>query len=410
MNDIQVAELLRLEYSKHKEKIELIASENFISSDVLQALSSITANKLAEGYCRKRFNTGCEYVDQIEELGIQRLKELFNCEYANIQPHSGSQANQAVFLGLLKPGDTFLAMSMDSGGHLTHGLQSNLSGKWFNPIHYSVDKKTKLLDYNVIEDLAKKYKPKLIITGHSSYSRFIDYQKVREIANKVSAFFLADIAHTAGIIAAGQETNPIYYADVVTSTTHKTIRGPRGGMMMSNNPDLFKILDSSLFPGIQSAVLLNVITAKTITFGEALQDSFKNYIDNVLKNAKALAKTLISRGYSILTGNTENHIVVVDLSNKGINGKEASERLDLAGISSNKQSIPFDKNSPILTSGLRFGSPACTTRGMKEPEFIKIANLIADVLDEFIENKDINKALEKTKVEVRQLATQFTIF
>ncbi|KAJ6645050.1 Serine hydroxymethyltransferase [Pseudolycoriella hygida] len=411
MTDHIMQEILANEYRRHRRNIELIASENFVSKEVLQMLGSIVANKLAEGYAGNRYNEGCQYVDQAEEIAINRLKQLFDCKYANVQPHSGSQANQAVFLALLNPGDTFMAMSSDAGGHLTHGNSINMSGKWFNAVHYGVNKETDLIDYEEVERLALQCQPKLIIVGHSSYSRNIDFKEFKRIANKVGAYFLADIAHTAGIIAAGYGQNPLHYADIVTSTTHKTMRGPRGGMIMSNREDLFEQLDSALFPGIQSATLMNIIMAKAVTFSKALSEDFKKYIGNVLLNAKIIAKVLQTRGYKLLADGTDNHIIMIDLRNSNINGKLASEKLAIAGITCNKNVIPFDSRPINLTSGIRLGTPACTTRGFGIDECKQIANIVADVLDEAqnTNGEKDNVAIDSAQ-KVEAMASKFALF
>ena len=403
---------LQKEVVDHASRIELIASENFISDRALKMLGSIFANRLSEGYVFKRCNTGCRNIDEIEKIAVDRAKKLFGCGYANIQPHSGSQANQAIFLGLLKPGDKILSMSLDAGGHLTHGLPSNFSGMWFKPVHYNVDKNSYLIDYNMVEDLAKKHKPKLIIAGYSSYTRELDFKAFRLIADRVGAYFLADIAHIAGIIAAERHENPINYADVVTSTTHKTLRGPRGGMILSNNTDLFKTCDVSLFPGIQSAPLVNVIAAKAVSLGEALGNNYKSYIDQVLKNSKALSETLLKRGFDLLTGGTDNHIVMLNLSKNNITGKVASEMLALAGITCNKNLIPYDNNNSFHCSGLRFGTAACTSRGLKEEEVQSVGNIIADILEAITEDDFSPDAMvvQNSRTKVSTIASRHIVF
>lgn len=402
--DPEIQDVIRQENARQEKCIELIASENFVSKAVLEAQGSSLTNKYAEGYPAKRFYSGCHVVDQAENIAQKRLKELFNCSYANVQPHSGSQANQAVYLALLKPGDTILALSLDCGGHLSHGAAPNLSGKWLNPVFYKVNPQTYLIDYDEVESLALKHKPKLIVSGFSCYTRHIDFARFREIADKVGAYLMADIAHIAGIVAAGEHPNPFPYTHVVTSTTHKTLRGPRGGMIISDDEEIGKLLNSAVFPGIQGGPLMHIIAAKAVAFKEALSDEFKSYIKQVILNAQILGKTLEDRGYDILTGGTENHMVVLDLRKHDITGKVASESLDRAGIASNKNTIPFDNKSPFVTSGIRLGSSACTTRGFKEKEFVLVGNLIADVLDglkkfennEEIEKEILNKAMELT--------------
>lgn len=409
--DKTMYDLLNAEYSKHRESIGLIASENFVSNAVLDMLGSIFANKLAEGYPGRRYNTGCRQADIAEELAISRVKKLFNCNYANVQPHSGSQANQAVFFALLNPGDTILGMSMDAGGHLTHGSAVNISGKWFKVVQYGVTKDSYLIDYNQIEDFALKYKPKLIIAGHSSYPRNIDFKEFKRISDRIGAYFLADIAHIAGQVVAGYHENPIAYADVVTSTTHKTLRGPRGGIILSNREDLFKSLDAAVFPGIQSAPLVNVIMAKAVVFGEALSDNFKDYIEKVILNAQVLARTLLKRGYDILTNGTDNHIVMIDLRSKNLTGELASNRLSLAGITCNKNSVPFDTRSPFVTSGIRLGTPACTTRGLGIYEFEEVGNIIADILDEISKyGSNATSAQLIALGKVKALASKFSLY
>jgi len=381
MQDNIINDLIELEAKRQNEQICLIASENFASKAVRKAQGSILTNKYAEGYPGKRYYGGCEFVDQIEEAAINRAKKLFGAEYVNVQPHSGSQANQAAFLALLKPGDTILSLSLSAGGHLTHGSKVNMSGKWFNIVHYNLDPKTYLIDYNEIEKCALEYKPQLIIAGFSAYSRSIDFEIFRKIADKVGAYLLADIAHIAGLVAAGFHQNPIDFADIVTSTTHKTLRGPRGGVMMSNNQDITKKLNSAVFPGMQGGPLMHVIAGKAIGFGENLQPEFKDYIAQVIKNSQACAGTLISKGYDVLTEGTDNHMVLIDLRSKGIAGRDAENALEAVGIICNKNMIPFDPAPPAVTSGIRIGTPACTTKGFKEADFVYVADLIAEVLN-----------------------------
>lgn len=388
-----IDEEIRLCIAKEKIRqesyLQLIASENFVSREVLFAQGSIFTNKYAEGYSGKRYYSGCKYADDVENIAIDRLKKLFCANYVNVQPHSGSQANQAVFLALLKPGDKILGMSMDSGGHLTHGSSVNMSGKWFKSFSYQINKDTLCLDYDAIEQKALECKPNLIIAGYSSHNKAIDFAKFRNIADKVGAYLLADIAHIAGIIAAGYHQNPLPYADVVTSTTHKTLRGPRGGIIMTNDAQIAKKINSALFPGLQGGPCLHIIAAKAVAFLEALQPAFKQYIKQVLDNASTLCKVMQKKGFNTL-GDTQNHIVVLDLRKKNITGKLAADALEEAGIIVNKNVIPFDNVSPFITSGIRMGSPACTTSGMKEVEFNKIAEIISNVLCD-VADKDYNK-------------------
>ncbi|AFC70804.1 serine hydroxymethyltransferase [Rickettsia australis] len=408
--DKEINEIIKHEKLRQSSVIELIASENFVSPAVLEAQGSILTNKYAEGYSGKRFYNGCEAVDKAENLAIERVKKLFNCKYANVQPHSGSQANQAVYFALLQPGDTILGMSLDSGGHLTHGAAPNMSGKWFNAVSYSVHKETYLIDYDEIERLAVLYKPKLLIAGFSAYPRNIDFAKFREIADKVGAYFMADIAHIAGLVATGEHQSPISYAHVVTSTTHKTLRGPRGGLILSDDEEIGKKINSALFPGLQGGPLMHIIAAKAVAFLESLQPEYKNYIKQVISNAKALASSLQERGYDILTGGTDNHIVLVDLRKNGITGKLAANSLDRAGITCNKNAIPFDKTSPFITSGIRLGTPACTTRGFKEKDFVLVGHIVADILDALKNNKDNSKAEQKVLNKVTKLIKLFPFY
>lgn len=402
--DREIFDAINSEKLRQEHNIELIASENFVSKEVLEAQGSIMTNKYAEGYSGKRYYSGCEEVDKAEILAINRLKELFKCSWANVQPHSGSQANQAVYLALLNPGDKILGMSLDCGGHLTHGAAPNISGKWFNPVFYSVDPKTYLIDYDQVRKLAKEHKPKLIIAGYSAYTQTLDFAKFREIADEVGAYLMADIAHIAGIVAANQHPSPLPYAHVVTSTTHKTLRGPRGGIIMSNDIEVGQKIDKAVFPGLQGGPLMHIIAAKAVAFREALKPEYNNYIAQVLSNAKTLASSLQKRGYDILTGGTVNHIVLLDLRKHGITGKIAADSLDRAAITANKNSVPFDTTSPFVTSGIRLGTPACTTRGFKEKEFEIVATLIADILDG-LKSSDNNTLIEQ---EVHKKAVELT--
>ena len=407
--DSNVATLIDREKKRLQSSVELIASENIVSKAVLQAQGSILTNKYAEGYPRKRYYGGCEHVDEIEELAISRLKKLYAAEYANVQPHSGSQANQAVFLSLLKPGDKIVSLSLDSGGHLSHGAHVNLSGKWFESVHYNVNKDNYLIDYNEVADLVKKEKPKLLIAGGSAYPRNIDFKKFREIADSVNCFFLADIAHISGLVATRHHDNPLPHAHVVTSTTHKTLRGPRGGIIMSKDPDLGKKINSAIFPGLQGGPLMHVVAAKAIAFHEALQPSFSGYIKQVVANAQCLANILQLRGYNVLTGGTDNHLLLIDLRNKGITGKEAEKRLELSGITCNKNCIPFDSEKPFITSGIRLGTPAATSRGFKEHDFTLVGNLIADILDG-VAAKKTDEVQTAVLNKIMELCRQYPIY
>jgi len=414
INNFQDEELLTAmqnELTRQQNSIELIASENFVSQAVLDIQGSVLTNKYAEGYPGKRYYGGCEFVDKAEELAIKRACRLFSCKWANVQPNSGSQANQAVFMALIHPGDTILGMSLASGGHLTHGAKPNQSGKWFNSIQYGVNKEDGIIDYNEIETLAIEHKPKLIIAGASAYSRHIDFKKIRIIADKVGAYFLADIAHYSGLIAAGEYPNPIEYAHVATTTTHKTLRGPRGGMILSNDLELGKLFDKAIFPGIQGGPLMHVIAAKAAAFGEALRPEFKNYIKQIIINAKTLAKELDDQGVKIVSGGTDSHVILCDLRPFGITGKISEESLDRAGITCNKNAVPFDKEKPFITSGLRIGTPAITSRGFKNKEMIKIGKLIGKILKGISNDPDnlINIEIE-VKKEVMILCKAFPLY
>lgn len=421
-NDTQIFEILKKETDRQSDYLELIASENFVSLPVLEAAGSVLTNKYAEGYPGKRYYGGCEFVDMAEDLARDRLKQIFNAEYVNVQPHSGSQANMAVYMALLNPGDKILGLSLDHGGHLTHGSFVNFSGKIYQAIGYTLNKDTELLDYQLIEDLAKKEKPKIIITGASAYSHDWDYKKFREIADSVGAFLMADMAHPAGLIAKGLLSNPLEHCDVVTSTTHKTLRGPRGGVILigkdKENPLRIKtpkgdrlkmmseLIDGTVMPGIQGGPLMHVIMAKAVAFGEVLQDSFTEYAKQVIANAKTLASSLSEFDYKIVSGGTENHLMLINLTNKEISGKKAEKALELAGITVNKNMIPFDTKSPFVTSGIRIGTAAATTRGMKEKEMKIIASLINDAI---IDHEDENK-LASVKNEVKELCKKFPLY
>ncbi len=420
--DPEVFKIFNLELDREENYLELIASENFVSPAVLAAAGSVLTNKYAEGYPGKRYYGGCEYVDMAEDLARERLKKLFGAEYVNVQPHSGSQANMAVYMSLLQPGDTILGLSLDHGGHLTHGSFVNFSGKIYRSVGYTLNKETQRLDYNLIEDLAKKEKPKIIVAGASAYSRDWDYAKFREIADKVGAFLMADIAHPAGLIAKGFLNNPLEYCDVVTSTTHKTLRGPRGGIIMMGkdyeNPlgiktpkgDRLKmmseLIDGTVMPGIQGGPLMHIIMAKAVAFGEALQDDFTEYIKQVIKNAKHLSEKLMEYDFQIVSGGTDNHLMLIDLTNKGLSGKKAEKALEKAGITVNKNMIPFDEKSPFITSGIRIGTAAATTRGMKEKEMEQIADFINTVINNY---KDEEK-LESVREEVKELCSKFPLY
>ncbi len=409
--DPMVLDAIKNEYHRQNDQIELIASENIVSKAVLEAQGTILTNKYAEGYSGKRYYGGCEHVDVVEDICIDRIKKLFNADFANVQVHSGSQANQAVFLALLKPGDTIMGMSLAAGGHLTHGAPPNESGKWFNAIQYGVNKDTTLIDFDEVESLALEHKPKLIIAGGSAYPRIIDFRKFKEIADKVGAFFLVDMAHFAGLVATGVYPNPLEFADVVTSTTHKTLRGPRGGIVLTNNPDHAKKINSAVFPGLQGGPLMHVICAKAVAFGEALKPEFKNYINAVVSNSKVLSDVMLERGLAVVSGGTDTHLVLVDLRPKSLTGKAAERSLENAGITCNKNGVPFDPESPFVTSGIRLGSPAGTSRGFGENEFREIGNLIGDVLDGLSQNPDDNSKIEsEVKLKVKTLCDKFPIY
>lgn len=389
-----MAKIIDAEFVRQDTQIELIASENFVSKAVMAAAGSVLTNKYAEGYPHKRYYGGCEQVDWAEEIAIARLKQLFGCVYANVQPHSGSQANQAVFLALLQPGDTILAMDLSAGGHLTHGAKPNLSGKWFDIVSYGVDPDTCLIDYDEVAQKAHAHKPKLIICGASAYTRVIDFQHFRKIADEVGAYLMADVAHYAGLIAAGLYPSPVPHAHVVTSTTHKTLRGPRGGVILCNDEELGKKFNSAIFPGLQGGPLMHIIAAKAVAFGEALQPSFKTYQQSVIENAKAMAQALIGGGVDVLTGGTDCHAVLVDLRSLGITGKAVEEALDPLGITCNKNGVPFDPQGPRVTSGIRLGSPAMTTRGLGTAEFTQIGTWIAEICHH-IKNDTLSDAVNE---------------
>ena len=380
-SDPEISDAIDNEMLRQKEQVELIASENIVSKAVLDAQGSILTNKYAEGYSGKRYYGGCEYIDVLESIGINRVKEIFKCNFANIQPHSGAQANQAVFMSLIEPGDTILGMSLAAGGHLTHGAPPNLSGKWFNAIQYGVRKQDSLIDYDQLEIDAMINKPKLLIAGGSAYPRTLDFKKFREIADKCGAKLLVDMAHISGLVATGDHPSPIPYAHVVTSTTHKTLRCGRGGMILTNDEVIAKKINSAVFPGLQGGPLMHAIAGKVVGFGEALKPEFKVYIQSVIHNAKILSEELLKRGLNIVSGGTDTHVVLVDLRPKELTGNIAEDALERSGITCNKNGIPFDPEKPSVTSGIRLGTPAGTSRGFGEKEFILIANLISDVLD-----------------------------
>ncbi len=400
------------ELGRQRHEIELIASENIVSAAVMEAQGSVMTNKYAEGYPGRRYYGGCQYVDVAENLAIDRAKELFGCEFANVQPNSGSQANQGVFNALLQPGDTILGMSLDAGGHLTHGAKPNQSGKWFNAIQYGVRKQDSLLDYDQVQALGDELKPKMIIAGGSAIPRQIDFAKMREIADSVGAFLMVDMAHFAGLVAAGEHPSPFPYADVATTTTHKTLRGPRGGMILTNNEEIAKKVNSAIFPGIQGGPLMHVIAAKAVAFGEALRPEFKTYQKQVRANAAALADQLMKGGLDIVTGGTDTHVMLVDLRPKGVKGNATEKALGRAHITCNKNGIPFDPEKPMVTSGIRLGTPAGTTRGFGEAEFRQIADWIVEVVDGLAANgEDGNAEVEaEVKAKVEALCQQFPLY
>ena len=409
--DLELYNSIKDEFTRQQNHIELIASENIVSKAVLEAQGSVLTNKYAEGYPGKRYYGGCEHVDVSENLAIERAKKLFDCKFANVQPHSGAQANGAVYLALIKPGDTILGMSLNSGGHLTHGAKPAQSGKWFNAIHYEVNKKTGLIDYENVEKLAKENKPKIIIAGGSAYSRIIDFKKFREICDGVGAYLLVDMAHFSGLVAGGEYPNPTKYADVVTSTTHKVLRGPRGGIILTNNEELIKKFNSAIFPGLQGGPLMHVIAAKAVCFNEALSSDFKIYTKNVINNAKVLAESLQKKGFKIFSGGTDTHLMLLDLRSFNVTGKDAQASLGRANITCNKNGIPFDTESPMITSGIRLGTPACTTRGFESEEFKLIAELIFKVIKGLSNNKEDNSKIEnEVKKVVIKLCSSFPIY
>ncbi|MFT5721891.1 MAG: glycine hydroxymethyltransferase [Motiliproteus sp.] len=403
------------EFDRQERQIELIASENITSKAVMEAQGTVLTNKYAEGYAGRRYYGGCEYVDEVELLAIDRAKQLFDCAYVNVQPHSGAQANGAVMLALLQPGDTILGMSLDAGGHLTHGARPALSGKWFNAVQYGVSETDCRIDYDAVEALAVEHQPKLIIAGGSAIPRELDFARFRQIADRVGALLMVDMAHIAGLIATGMHPSPLPHADVVTTTTHKTLRGPRGGMILSNNLELGKKINSAVFPGLQGGPLMHVIAAKAVAFGEALQPDFSTYIQQVLDNAKALAAVMVERGCDIVTGGTDTHLMLVDLRPKGLKGNAVEESLERAGITCNKNGIPFDPEKPMVTSGIRIGTPAGTSRGFGAEEFKRIGHLISDVLDGLADaqrndSNDNSKIEDQVRNEVENLCQRFPLY
>jgi len=404
--DLEVYNAIVEEEKRQEEGIELIASENFVSKAVMEAAGSVFTNKYAEGYPEKRYYGGCANADTVEQLAIDRLKKIFGAKFANVQPHSGSQANMGVYVSLLEAGDKILGMGLSSGGHLTHGYKINFSGKNYVGIEYGLNPETEMLDYDEIRRLAIQEKPQIIVAGASAYSRVIDFKKFREIADEVGAYLMVDMAHIAGLVAAGEHPNPMEYADIVTSTTHKTMRGPRGGIILTNNEEIAKKIDKAIFPGIQGGPLMHIIAAKAVAFKEALSPEFKEYQKQVVKNAKAMADALVKGGLRIVSGGTDNHLMLVDLRPKGVTGKMAEEGLEKAGITCNKNSIPNDPEKPFITSGIRLGTPAITARGMKEDEAVQIAEMIIKVL----ENVNDDEKIAEVKNEVLKLAEKFPLY
>ncbi|MDH5771716.1 MAG: serine hydroxymethyltransferase [Rhodospirillaceae bacterium] len=399
------------ELGRQKNEIELIASENIVSRAVMEAQGSILTNKYAEGYSGRRYYGGCEYVDIAENLAVERAKKLFGSEFVNVQPHSGAQANGAVFMALLQPGDTIMGMSLAAGGHLTHGAPPAQSGKWFNAVQYGVRQADCTIDFDEVEKLAREHKPKLIIAGGSAYPRHIDFARFRAIADEVGAYLMVDMAHFAGLVAAGLHPSPVPIADITTTTTHKTLRGPRGGMVLTNNEEIAKKINSAVFPGLQGGPLMHVIAAKAVAFGEALTPEFKDYAARVIKNAQTLAAEMINGGYAITTGGTDTHLMLVDLRPKGVKGNAAEKSLERAGITCNKNGIPFDTEKPMVTSGVRLGTPAATTRGFGEEEFKTVGKLVCEVLDGLAVNPDDNSAAEKSVgAKVAELLSRFPIY
>lgn len=411
-SDPEIARAIELELGRQRDEIELIASENIVSRAVLEAQGSVMTNKYAEGYPGRRYYGGCQFVDMAEELAIERAKRLFDCRFANVQPNSGSQANQAVFMALMKPGDTFMGLDLACGGHLTHGSPVNMSGKWFNVVSYKVRESDQIIDMDEVAELARTHKPKVIVAGGSAYSRFWDFARFREIADEVGAFFMVDIAHFAGLVAGGAHPSPFPHAHVVTTTTHKTLRGPRGGMILTNEEDLAKKINSAIFPGLQGGPLMHVIAAKAVAFGEALRPEFKLYARSVVENAKVLADTMLANGYAIVAGGTDNHLMLVDLRPKKLTGKAAEAALGRAHITCNKNGVPFDPEKPMVTSGIRLGTPAATSRGFGVAEFKKVGELIVETLDGLAKHGDEGNAALEASVQqrVHELTRRFPIY
>ena len=409
--DAELAAAIRDELLRQQDQIELIASENIVSRAVMEAQGSVLTNKYAEGYPGRRYYGGCEHVDAVERLAIDRAKQLFGCSFVNVQPHSGAQANQCVMLALLRPGDTVLGLSLAAGGHLTHGAPPNLSGKWFNAVQYGVRQDDARIDFDQVEALAKEHKPKLIIGGGSAYSRVLDFARFREIADSVGAYFMVDMAHFAGLVAAGVHPSPLPHAHVVTTTTHKTLRAGRGGMVLSNHDDIGKKINSAAFPGLQGGPLMHAIASKAAAFGEALKPSFKVYAQTVVDNAKTLAATLVEQGFDIVSGGTDTHLMLVDLRPKGLTGNVSELTLDRAGITCNKNGVPFDPEKPMVTSGVRLGTPAATTRGFGAAEFRQVGEMIGTVLDGLAANREDNGKVEReVREKVRALCRRFPIY
>jgi glycine hydroxymethyltransferase len=410
--DPEIAAAIKGELGRQRHEIELIASENIVSRAVLEAQGSVMTNKYAEGYPGKRYYGGCEFVDIAESLAIERAKKLFNCNFANVQPNSGSQMNQAVFLGLLQPGDTFMGLDLSAGGHLTHGSPVNMSGKWFKVVPYGVRRDDQLLDMEAVEKIAREHKPKLILAGGTAYSRYWDFKRFREIADSVGAYLMVDMAHIAGLVAGGVHPSPFPHAHVVTTTTHKSLRGPRGGVILSNDEEIAKKMNSAVFPGLQGGPLMHVIAAKAVAFAEALRPDFKVYAKNVVENARALAETLRAAGFDIVSGGTDNHLMLVDLRPKGLKGNVSEKALVRAGLTCNKNGIPFDPEKPFVTSGIRLGTPACTTRGFGVAEFKQVGALISEVLNAVAQSSDGAAPLVEASVKerVKQLTSRFPIY